>query len=81
MDEQVDNKTFHATGDYGLIQFLIDVKKVCPVAEKTRKIRRGKMEYVFSMAEPDWMSLRIEYSNSVFPKFLQGIKLLKDPSF
>lgn len=81
MDEQGNNKTLHATGDYGLIAYLKTIKNVLPLVEKTKKIRRGKMEYVFSMSEQEWMSMRIEYTNSIFPKFLGEIKLLKDPSF
>lgn len=76
-----DNKTLHATGDYGLVSFLSVLKRIKPLADRTRKIRRGKMEYVFAMAEADWTAIRIEYSNSIFPKFLEEIRVRRDPSY
>lgn len=75
------NKTLHATGDYGLVAFLSVLKRTKPLAEKTRKIRRGKMEYVYSMTDDEWTTLRIEYSNSIFPKFIEEMRLRRDPSY
>lgn len=81
MEDDSNNKTLHATGDYGLIAFLSVLKRIKPLADRTRKVRRGKMEYVYAMTEADWTALRIEYSNSIFPVYLEEIKRRKDPSF
>ena len=74
-------KTLHTTGDYGLIAFLAVIKHIRPLMGRERKIHRGKMEYVFSMTEEYWVAMRTEYSHSIFPRFLEEIKLRRDPSY
>jgi hypothetical protein len=73
--------TQHQTGDFGLIAYLVLIKGLATVNELTRKIGRGKMIYVFEMTEDDWVKARLEYCNSIFPKFLAEMKLRQDPSY
>lgn len=65
--------------DYGYVAWLTLVKEKEII--DARKVRRGKMEYAFDMQDEEWLTLRLEYSNSIFPRFLQEIKLKQDPSF
>ena len=69
------------TSDYGLVAWLVVIKGLRDIADKAQKVRRGKMLYAFDVVEDEWTKLRLEYIQSDFPKFLNEIKLRKDPSF
>lgn len=68
-----------STSDYGFIAFLTLVKSV--KIQDSVKVRRGKMLYSFDLTEDEWLKYRLEYSQSIYPRFLQEIKLRQDPSF
>lgn len=67
------------TTDYGFTAYLTLVKNCKP--KNATKIRRGKMQYGFDLDDKLWTVYRVEYSESMFARFLQEIKLRKDASF